>query len=88
MRMQRIVFTLMLSIAATGAASSQDYRGTWEQQMACTGDVWRLCGAIQSRRWRIVSRIPSIVVQVAGPPQDATPEVRIDGVLVPPAAFE
>ena len=22
---------------------SQEYRGTWEQQMACTPDVWRLC---------------------------------------------
>jgi len=26
-------------------ALSQDYRGTMEQQMACTPDVWRLCGA-------------------------------------------
>jgi hypothetical protein len=26
-------------------ASSQEYRGTWEQQRACTPDVWRLCGA-------------------------------------------
>jgi hypothetical protein len=22
-----------------------EYRGTWEQQRACTPDVWRLCGA-------------------------------------------
>jgi len=43
MRMQRIVLTCLLSIAATGAAWSQEYRGTWEQQMACTPDVWRLC---------------------------------------------
>jgi len=41
--MQRIVLTCLLSIAATGAAWSQEYRGTWEQQMACTPDVWRLC---------------------------------------------
>jgi hypothetical protein len=40
---QRIALALALSIAATGAASSQEYRGTWEQQMACTPDVWRLC---------------------------------------------
>ena len=44
MRTQRIVLALALLIAATGAASSQEYRGTWEQQMACTPDVWRLCG--------------------------------------------
>ena len=30
-------------IVAQGAASDQDYRGTMEQQMACTPDVWRLC---------------------------------------------
>jgi hypothetical protein len=32
-------------IAAANPASSEEYRGTWEQQMACTPDVWRLCGA-------------------------------------------
>ena len=48
MSMQRIV--LGLAIAISGAAgviapaSSQENRGTWEQQMACTPDVWRLCG--------------------------------------------
>jgi hypothetical protein len=26
-----------------GPASAQDYRGTSQQQMACTPDVWRLC---------------------------------------------
>jgi hypothetical protein len=25
------------------AAGAEEYRGTWEQQMACTPDVWRLC---------------------------------------------
>ena len=44
---QRIVLGLAVAIAGIGAvapASSQEYRGTWEQQMACTPDVWRLCG--------------------------------------------
>jgi hypothetical protein len=44
---QRIVLGLAIAIAGIGAvapASSQEYRGTWEQQMACTPDVWRLCG--------------------------------------------
>jgi hypothetical protein len=46
MRTQRIVLSFAIAIGATGAvapASSQEYRGTWEQQMACTPDVWRLC---------------------------------------------
>ena len=55
MRTQRIVLALALSIAATGAASSQEYRGTWEQQMACTPDVWRLCSEHIPDAGRIVS---------------------------------
>jgi hypothetical protein len=46
MRTQRIVLSLVIAIGGIGAiapASSQEYRGTWEQQMACTPDVWRLC---------------------------------------------
>jgi hypothetical protein len=31
------------AIATQTAASAEEYRGTWEQQMACTPDVWRLC---------------------------------------------
>ena len=41
---QRIVLGLAIAIGAIAPASSQEYRGTWEQQMACTPDVWRLCG--------------------------------------------
>jgi hypothetical protein len=47
MQTQRIVLGLAIAIGGIGAvapASSQEYRGTWEQQMACTPDVWRLCG--------------------------------------------
>ena len=47
MQTQRIVLGLAVAIAGIGTvapASSQEYRGTWEQQMACTPDVWRLCG--------------------------------------------
>jgi hypothetical protein len=47
MRMNSIVFfvaALAAGIVAPGAAASaQEYRGTMEQQMACTPDVWRLC---------------------------------------------
>jgi hypothetical protein len=44
---QRIVLGLAVAIGGTGIiapASAQEYRGTWEQQMACTPDVWRHCG--------------------------------------------
>jgi hypothetical protein len=30
--------------AAPNAALSEEYRGTLEQQLACTPDVFRLCG--------------------------------------------
>ncbi|MBR0755540.1 hypothetical protein JQ604_25450 [Bradyrhizobium jicamae] len=44
---QRIALGLAITIGGTAAAMtpvlSQEYRGTWEQQMACTPDVWRLC---------------------------------------------
>jgi hypothetical protein len=43
----RIVLSLALAMVSVGALQSsafaQEYRGTWEQQMACTPDVWRLC---------------------------------------------
>jgi hypothetical protein len=51
MRMKSIVFTFVSSVALSGglaipsAAHAQEYRGTMQQQMACTPDVWRLCSA-------------------------------------------
>lgn len=47
MQTKRIVPSLVLSIgcgiAIQNAASAEEYRGTLEQRMACTPDVWRLC---------------------------------------------
>ncbi|WP_166298796.1 MULTISPECIES: hypothetical protein [unclassified Bradyrhizobium] len=46
MQTERIVLSIAIAIGGLGAAgpaSSQEYRGTWEQQMACTPDVMRLC---------------------------------------------
>jgi hypothetical protein len=46
MRTERIALGLALAIGgivAQDAASADEYRGTMEQQMACTPDVWRLC---------------------------------------------
>jgi hypothetical protein len=44
MRTHHIIFGLALAIIGAQAASGQEYRGTSAQQMACTPDVWRLCG--------------------------------------------
>ena len=38
-----LALTLGCGISVQGAASAQENRGTVEQQMACTPDVWRLC---------------------------------------------
>ncbi len=46
MRTERIALGVALAIGCIGAqsaVSAQEYRGTMEQQMACTPDVWRLC---------------------------------------------
>jgi hypothetical protein len=49
MRARRIFLSIALAIGCDVSlqsnASSQEYRGTWEQQRACTPDVWRLCSA-------------------------------------------
>ena len=48
MRPERIALGVALAIggfAVHGAASAEEYRGTMEQQMACTPDVWRLCSS-------------------------------------------
>ena len=55
----RIVLSLAVAIGSVGALQStafaQEYRGTWEQQMACTPDVWRLCSDQVPDVSRIVS---------------------------------
>ncbi|MCA1413924.1 hypothetical protein I6F30_22650 [Bradyrhizobium sp. NBAIM20] len=46
MRTERIALGVALAVGGIvvhSAASAQEYRGTMEQQMACTPDVWRLC---------------------------------------------
>src|ERR1700731_468692 len=45
MRVNRIGLSLVVAagLVVQGAASAQENRGTMEQQMACTPDVWRLC---------------------------------------------
>ena len=48
MRTKLVVLSLVLPLGGLlmpGAVGAEPYKGTWEQQMACTPDVWRLCGA-------------------------------------------
>jgi hypothetical protein len=49
MQAHRILLSLVIpgacGIACQTPAFSEEYRGTLEQQMACTPDVFRLCGA-------------------------------------------
>jgi hypothetical protein len=48
MRAHRMFLSLAIAVGCgitlPSAAFSQEYRGTWQQQQACTPDVWRLCG--------------------------------------------
>jgi hypothetical protein len=39
-----LAISLACGIAIEQAALAQDYRGTLQQQLACTPDVFRLCG--------------------------------------------
>ena len=48
MRLQELGLVVSASIlggVAAQPAIAQEFRGTQEQQMACTPDVWRLCGS-------------------------------------------
>ena len=78
MAAQRIVLSLALviarvalAIAGVGAlqnsALGQEYRGTWEQQMACTPDVWRLCSTQIPDVNRIVGCLRQNTELLSGP---------------------
>lgn len=65
---QRIVLGFAATIAGLAAvtpASAQEYRGTWEQQMACTPDVWRLCSNEVPDVGRIVACLQSNTSQLS-----------------------
>jgi len=54
-------------ITAAGPALSEDYRGTYEQQMACTPDVWRLCFDQIPDANRITACLRHNTPQLSGP---------------------
>ncbi len=67
---KRTVLTLALSIGGfclLNAASAQENRGTMDQQMACTPDVWRLCGAQIPDVDRIVACLRENTAQLSPP---------------------
>ena len=71
MRTQRIVLSLVVmivgGIAAAGPALSEEYHGTYEQQMACTPDVWRLCFDQIPDANRITACLRQNTPQLSGP---------------------
>jgi hypothetical protein len=54
-------------IVLQSPAFSQEYRGTLEQQLACTPDVFRLCGEQIPDANRIVACLRQNTPQLSGP---------------------
>src|SRR5215469_3235495 len=89
MRTKRLVLSLALVMGSTfathGAVLAQQYRGTQEQQMACTPDVWRLCSSQIPDVGRIVACLRANTPQLsdgcravfAGPPPEPLPRGRL-----------
>src|SRR5216683_5575770 len=94
MRAYRVVLSLAIAtgcgIAVQNLAVSQENRGTMEQQMACTPDVWRFCGDQIPDVNRIVACLRQNTPQLSGgcravfesnanaPEPQAVPRRRID----------
>jgi hypothetical protein len=86
MQMQRLMIlsvALSSGLLAHGAAIAQDNRGTMEQQMACTPDVMRLCGAQIPDVDRIVACLRYNIPQLSEPcravfePVDSPPQQQV-----------
>jgi hypothetical protein len=71
MRAHRIALSLAMAMAGGFAAQipafSQENRGTLEQQLACTPDVFRLCGALIPDANRITACLQQNTPQLSGP---------------------
>jgi len=67
----RIVLGLAIAIAGGAATQTsvlaEEYQGTFEQQLACTPDVWRLCGDRIPDVNRIVACLRQNTPQLSGP---------------------
>jgi hypothetical protein len=70
MPVNRILLSVAISIGCGIAASpgfAEEYRGTFEQQMACTPDVFRLCSEHMPDAGRIVGCLRRNTAQLSGP---------------------
>ncbi len=71
MALHRMVLSLVVSIGSIAAvqntALAEEYRGSMEQQMACTPDVFRLCGAQIPDVNRIVGCLRQNTAQLSRP---------------------
>jgi hypothetical protein len=61
------VMSLACGIAFQDAALAQDYRGTLQQQLACTPDLFRLCGEQIPDTNRIVACLRQNTPQLSDP---------------------
>jgi len=59
--------SIACGIAVQNPAFSEEYRGTLEQQLACTPDVFRLCGEQIPDVNRIVACLRQNTPQLSGP---------------------
>lgn len=70
MAAQRTMLNIAIAVgafAAQGVAVAEEYRGTMEQQMACTPDVFRFCGAQIPDVNRIVGCLRQNTAHLSGP---------------------
>src|SRR3981081_3621551 len=71
MRVHTVAMSLAISmgcgIAVEDPAFSEEHRGTLEQQLACTPDVFRLCGEHIPDSNRIVACLRQNTPQLSGP---------------------
>jgi hypothetical protein len=83
------VGSIAISIAGGTSALAQEYRGTMEQQMACTPDVFRFCGAQIPDVNRIVACLRLNTPQLSGPCRavfDSSANASPDNSPQPPSA--
>jgi hypothetical protein len=70
MRVHPVALSLAIAtvsgIAVQNPAFAQEYRGTFEQQLACTPDVFRLCGEHIPDATRIVACLRQNASQLSG----------------------
>jgi len=56
---------LAVTLASGSSAVAEEYRGTMQQQMACTPDVFRLCGSAIPDMNRIVACLQANTPQLS-----------------------